>query len=154
MPQGYGLSAPGVTFKPLPFAWVEERMAASRNYWVATTRHDGRPHVIPVWGLWLDGAFFFSTDPDSLKGRNIARDPRVVVHLESGDEVVVMEGDLVREHDAGALSRFSEAYDAKYRVRPDVSDPDAGPVYRLKHHTALAWLEKDFPSTATRWQFA
>jgi hypothetical protein len=31
----------------------------------------------------------FSTDPGSVTGRNLRRDSRLVVHLESGDEVAV-----------------------------------------------------------------
>ncbi len=63
-----------------------------RNYWVCTTRADGRPHAMPVWGLWLDDAVLFSTDPESVKARNLAARPDVVVHLESGDDVVVVDG--------------------------------------------------------------
>src|SRR4051812_22385567 len=69
---------------------ARERLAASRNYWVCTTRPDGRPHVAPVWGLWMDDAFYFSTDSASVKGRNLAARPDVVVHLESGDDVVIV----------------------------------------------------------------
>src|SRR5436305_12648196 len=74
--------------------WDEarRRLAESRNYWVCTTRSDGRPHVAPVWGLWMDEAFYFSTDASSVKGRNLAARPDVVVNLESGDDVVVVEG--------------------------------------------------------------
>jgi hypothetical protein len=39
----------------LPFSHAEERLAKSRNYWICTTRPDGRPHSFPVWGFWLDG---------------------------------------------------------------------------------------------------
>ena len=37
----------------LPWSHVEERMLGPRNYWVATVRPDGRPHAVPVWGVWL-----------------------------------------------------------------------------------------------------
>ena len=93
MPAGYGVGDPQYGFEPVQWTWVVERMADARSYWVATTRADGGPHVSPVWGVWRDGAFHFFTDPASLKARNIRRDPRAVVHLESGDEVVIMEGD-------------------------------------------------------------
>src|SRR5579883_2552413 len=73
----------------LPWHWAEERLIGSRNYWVCTTRPDGRPHAMPVWGVWSDGAFFFSTGADSVKGRNLAANPALTVHLESGDECVV-----------------------------------------------------------------
>ena len=40
----------------LPWAWATERLNRARNYWIATTRSDGRPHSRPVWGIWLNKA--------------------------------------------------------------------------------------------------
>lgn len=74
------------------------------------------------------------------------------MHLESGDDVVILEGALVKVTDADELTRFADAYDAKYEFRPDVTDP-AGAYYRLKARVAFAWREKDFPTSATRWVF-
>ncbi|MET0937756.1 MAG: pyridoxamine 5'-phosphate oxidase family protein [Gaiellaceae bacterium] len=50
--------------------WAVERLEVARNYWLATTKADGSPHAMPVWGLWLDGVVLFSTSPDSIKARN------------------------------------------------------------------------------------
>jgi Pyridoxamine 5'-phosphate oxidase len=149
---GYGID-PAKVEGLLPWIFVTERMAAARNYWVATTRSDGRPHVAPVWGLWLDDAFYFSTDPKSVKGRNLARSSEVAVHLESGDEAVILEGSAERWTDQAELTLFADAYDAKYQFRPDPTNPDQG-VYRLKLRTAFAWTEKDFLNTPTRWTFS
>lgn len=149
---GYGIDR-SLVEGLLPWSFVTERMAGSRNYWVATTRPGGRPHVMPVWGLWLDDAFFFSTDPKSRKGRNLAANPEVVVHLESGDEAVVFEGIAERVTERPVLERFADAYDAKYQFRPDPTNPAQG-VYRLNARTVFAWTEKDFLTTTTRWLFA
>src|SRR5437763_10532134 len=89
MPSGYGISAKAEGF--VSWTWVAEQLVASRSYWVCTTRPDGRPHAMPVWGLWLADRLLFSTDPTSLKARNFTDRPDVVVHLESGDDVVVLE---------------------------------------------------------------
>ena len=151
MPQGYGI-AKAEAGGMLDWPAVEAKLTESRNYWIATTGPDGRPHATPVWGLWLDGAFFFSTDPTSLKGRNIARNPAIVVHLESGDDAVILEGAAERITDTAVLARFADAYDVKYSFRPDTNDPDFG-FYTLRHKVAMAWLEADFPNTATRWRF-
>ena len=79
MPTTYGIATQsGGT---LPWSWAEEQLRAARNYWVCSTRPDGRPHAMPVWGLWLDGAVLFSTDPSSRKGRNLTANPAAVVHL-------------------------------------------------------------------------
>jgi hypothetical protein len=136
----------------LPWSWAEQRLTASRNYWVCTTRADGRPHAMPVWGLWLDGAVLFSTDPDSVKGRNLAARPDVVVHLESGDETVVVEGRGERIAGTDLPESFVDDYDAKYGHRLDPSNP-AFAFYRLRPARVLAWRESDFPTSATRFTF-
>ena len=143
----YGVGDPQHGFEPIEWTWVVERLAHARNYWVATTRADGRPHVVPVWGVWIDDGFHFFTDTDSLKARNIRRDTRAAVHLESGDEVVILEGRL---EPVSAIQEVVEAYERKYEMSlGNIS----GGLFRLRSAKALAWTESDFPRTATRWRF-
>lgn len=147
----YGI--PSDTEGMLSWEWVEQQLTAARSYWVCTTRKDGRPHAMPVWALWFEGELVFSTDPRSVKGRNLARDPRIAVHLESGDDCVILEGMVERFADREALVRFADAYEAKYGFRPDPGSEAHG-VYVVRPEVAMAWLEKDFLKTATRWRFA
>jgi pyridoxine/pyridoxamine 5'-phosphate oxidase len=129
----------------LPWSWVEERLAASRNYWVVTTGDDGAPSSAPVWGVWAEGAVYFGTSARSEKGRNLARDPRAVVHLESGDEVVILRGEVeIVEVGESIL----DAYEGKYDHRPPGKS-----LFRLRPLRALAWREADYPSSATRFDF-
>lgn len=141
---GTGKAPPG---EQLPWSVVDGWIAESRNYWVCTVRADGRPHAIPVWGVWDGEALVFGTNPESVKGRNIARDPRVVVHLESGDEVAILEGAI--EPFSGDGARWSAAYEAKYAIAQEVG---AG-WHMLRPSVVLSWREADYPSTATRWRF-
>lgn len=151
MPAAYGVpSGPGDA--QLSWEWARGELTAARNYWICTVQPDGRPHAMPVWGLWLDDGFYFSTDPKSRKGRNIARDPRITVHLESGDDVVVIEGSIVIERDAAALRRFVDEYDRKYEIRVDTDKPDYG-IYALHPQKALTFREQEFPASATKWTF-
>lgn len=87
---GYGLptDAEGL----LPWDWAERRLLASHVYWLATTRPDGRPHLMPIWGLWLDRVFYFSTGRQSRKARNLERNAHCVVATEQALEAVVVEG--------------------------------------------------------------
>ena len=55
---GYGILDAEAGAGLLPWSWAAERISKSHNYWLATTRLDGRPHVMPVWGIWLDDIFF------------------------------------------------------------------------------------------------
>jgi pyridoxine/pyridoxamine 5'-phosphate oxidase len=145
MPGGYGIASGHDA--QVEWAWVEAQCVASRNYWVCTTRADGRPHAMPVWGLWLDRRVVFSTDPQSVKARNFLARPEVVVHLESGDEVVVVEG-RVEAMETSLLPEFLDAYETKYDYRPSGEQVDG--VYQVRPRKALAWRETDFPTSATR----
>jgi len=139
---GYGIATDEEGL--LPWAWAEERLVAARNYWIGTAGPSG-PHAAPVWGLWRDARFLFSTAPDSRKGRNLARDPRVVVHLESGDEVVILEGS-VEPLERDGFEAIADAYESKYAYRPQ--SPDGW--LALRPRRAFAWRERDFPRSATR----
>lgn len=132
----------------LPWSFATERLAAARNYWIVTADTDGRPRAAPVWGAWLDDGLWFGTSPRSAKGRNLARDPRVLVHLESGDEVVVLEGEI---ECLQVEDRVADAFEPKYDWRPAVEDGDLW--YRLRPRAASAWLERDYVRTATRFHF-
>jgi hypothetical protein len=144
-PKGYGIAADAEGM--LPWRWADERLAAGRNYWIVTTRPDGRPHAMPVWGVWVDGGVHWGSSPSSVKANNIARDPRVVVHVESGDEVVILEG----EAEPFVLDeRVADAYHAKYEYRPG----GEGGFFRLRPRVAFAWTERDYPRTATRFDFS
>ncbi len=149
---GYGIAkgAEGL----LDWPWVSERMERSRNYWIGTVRADGRPHALPVWGVWLEETFRFGTSPESVKARNLTRDPRVAVHLESGDECVVLEGvaEAFLEPERDLFEGVADAYEAKYGgFRPEY--PSKPGWFSLRHEVAFAWLESDYPNTATRWRF-
>jgi general stress protein 26 len=148
---GYGILEANEGSGLFPWSHVAERMTESRNYWIGTTCPDGRPHVMPVWGVWVEGAFYFATSRTSVKGRNIAADPRISVHLESGDDAIILEGVAEKATDRQLLVKYADVYDEKYQYRPDPDD--AGSItLTLQPRIAFAWLEKDFPGSATRWQ--
>jgi hypothetical protein len=136
----------------LPWSWAAVRLEAAHNYWVSTVCPDGRPHAMPVWGVWLDDALHFSTGSRSRKARNLAADPRCVVTTERADEAVIVEG--VAESFAGSelVERFLAAYNAKYRWNMDAS---WGPFQRVRPRVVFGFIEHadQFGSTATRWRF-
>jgi nitroimidazol reductase NimA-like FMN-containing flavoprotein (pyridoxamine 5'-phosphate oxidase superfamily) len=136
----------------MDWAWVDAEMAKSRNYWICSTRPDGRPHAAPVWGVWLDGALYFGTSPTSRKARNLEARPEVVVHLESGDDTVIFEGTVRKEYDREIITKVAKAYGEKYVSYKPTVDELIG-MWTLVPAVAMAWVEHDFPKTATRWDF-
>jgi len=150
VPPLYGLKTP---HQYLPFRHAERRLASARNYWICTVRPDGRPHSIPVWGFWLDGCLYFGTARSSRKARNLAKNPALSIHLDSGDDVIILEGqavevDLTHKPTFKKLDAVSRA---KYKM-PIMIVPESI-LYSVRPRLVLAWTEKDFPSNATRWSF-
>src|SRR5581483_3476747 len=94
-----------------PWKWAADRLRRSRQYWIATTRPDGAPHLMIVWGVWLDDSFWFSTGAASRKARNLAANPGCAIGTDDAGEAVVMEGTgepLATEH--AESDSFAAAY--------------------------------------------
>ena len=156
MPDGYGL--PSSTEGMLAWADVEARLVAATSYWLATVRPDGRPHVVPRWGVWLDGRFWYDGAPTTVHVRNLSANPACSLNLESGNEVVIVEGQsLPARAPADALgARISEAFakyhDLGYRPAADAwAGENGGGLRVLTPQRALAWFT--FPTDATRFHF-
>jgi len=104
-----------------PWAAIERLLVEAQLYWLITVRADGRPHAVPLVGVWKDGAFAFCTGPEEQKQRNLDGNPHVAVTTgstgangwDSGKDVVV-EGTAVRVTDPKALQALATAWFAKY----------------------------------------
>ena len=129
----------------LPWSHLSRRMAGMRNYWVSTVKPDSGPHAVPVWGVWVDETFYFGGGRQTHKAKNLAVNPNVAVHSESGDDVVILEGEAVEITESRLLERVDDAYEVKYGIRHGT------PVWAVKPRMAFAWSE--FPRDATRWTF-
>jgi hypothetical protein len=132
MPDGYGI--PENNDGLLSWRYVDERMAQSRNYWLCSVRPDGRPHSVPLWAAWVDGA------PDTIHNRNVAANPTVSVHLEDGTAAVILEGFVrpVAKPDGALAERIAADYRAKYASHgyapsPDQWDEGGLPVVMGRH---------------------
>jgi general stress protein 26 len=143
-----GYTSPGTKPKLLPWSFAERRLRSARNYWVCTTRPDRRPHTAPVWGIWARGGFWFSTGPSSRKARNLKSNPYVVIHLESGDEVVVLEG---RATIVELTKELDRDYHRKYGMHL-VGFPAPMVIVHVQPGAVTAWREKAFPASATRFR--
>ena len=106
-----------------------------------------------VWGFWIDGAVYFGTARSSRKARNLAHNPAVSVHLDSGDDVVILEGTAVEVDlsDKLTFKKLDAASRSKYKMPLMVAAESV--VYAVRPRVVLAWTEKDFPNNATRWTF-
>ena len=156
IPDGYGL--PTSTEGLLTWVQVETALTDALHYWVTSVRPDGRPHVIPRWGVWLDGRFYYDGAPATVHTRNTEANPAVTLNLESGTRVVIVEGEshATRAPADGLGARLSAAF-AKYHPYSYAPEADAwagedGSGLRvITPSRALAWFS--FPKDCTRFRF-
>jgi hypothetical protein len=157
-PQALPLDAPETYPFPksreglLPWSQVEVFLESAPNYWLATVRPNGRPHIAPLWGAWLDGAFYFQGAPDSRWARNLRTNSNVSVHLESVQNVVIVDG--VATHvvtDSLLAVRLLEAWEGKYGHLEHPPRADTAGIYRLQPRTVRAWGEA--LNDGARWIF-
>jgi len=119
---GYGVSK--TRKELLPWKWAEDTLSKTKNYFLATTRVDGRPHVMPIWGVWTDGEFYFSA--------------------------VILEGTVEKVGDKKIVQRVATVYLKKYNF--DFSKMNE-PIFVVRPRVAFGQVEKTFVKTATRWKF-
>lgn len=146
----------------LPWAWAEERLRRSRNYWISTASADGRPHAMPVWGVWSPERerFWFSCAPTARKARNLRANPRVVVAPTDTVEVVSLEG-RAREVTGGNLADHIEAYWRKYGSEMDMERTaveeflSSNASFEVTPERAFGIIERaeEFSERATRWRW-
>jgi Pyridoxamine 5'-phosphate oxidase len=148
---------PDATSGLKPWAWAAERLEKSHNYWISTTRPDGRPHLMVVWGVWWENAFWFSTGPRTRKAKNIAANPQCVIGTEKADEAVIVEGIAQEIEDRAVWKQIAESYDRKYGgdLLP-LLESSGGSIFRVQPRVAFGQDEHaaNFVESATRWQFA
>jgi hypothetical protein len=138
------------------WSWALERLEKSHNYWIATTRPQGFPHLMLVWGVWWEDAFWFSTGPRTRKAKNIAAQSHCVIGTEDAAEAVILEGNAQDIKDRSIWKRFAEVYNHKYggNVEP-ILDSCGGCVFRIEPELAFGQDEhaENFIEAVTRWKF-
>jgi nitroimidazol reductase NimA-like FMN-containing flavoprotein (pyridoxamine 5'-phosphate oxidase superfamily) len=148
---GYGI--PTTTTGILPWSWAVERLERATIYWLATTGADGAPHLIPIWGAWVDGHWYVEGGPTRWQ-RNLRTNSQLAIHVDAGDDIVIVEGrarELVAPEPELA-ARILAGY-AKYRPGYEASADHwvEGGLWELEPVRAFAWTT--FPTDMTRYRF-
>jgi nitroimidazol reductase NimA-like FMN-containing flavoprotein (pyridoxamine 5'-phosphate oxidase superfamily) len=153
--------------EPVSWQQVSDALAAAELYWVTTVRRDGRPHITPLVGIWIDDAFVFCTGPDEQKAHNLDHSSSVAITTgantwNDGLDVVV-EGDAERVKGRDALTKLAEAvrkkYDGDWDFTPvddgfghtdDSGDSHIAFVYRVPPAKVLAFAKSPHGQTTFR----
>jgi len=148
---------------PLDGDTVRKALASAELYWLTTVRADGRPHVTPLVGVWIDDSFVFCTGSDEQKTRNLEKGDAVAVTTGANtwnDGVdVVVEGRAERVKGLNVLTDLADAYrdkygdDWDYDADDEVFDPEGGRtlVYRVAPTKVIAFAKSPHGQTTFKW---
>lgn len=150
---------PGYVENPTSMvAWedVEGRLRDAKNYWLCSVYPDGRPHVVPRWAVYVDGRVYYDGSPETRHARNIAANPQVVLHLESGDQALIVEGVAgeAGRPSAELAAALVTAYCQKYEAFGYCPEPDQwneGGLFVFTPKKVLTWT--NFMDDPTRFTF-
>ncbi len=136
---------------------VAARLATARSYWLCTTTPSGAPHAAPVWGVVVDDTLYLYSERHTVKAHNLAADPRVVVHLESAQDVLIVRGTAEDLGTPAQVPAVVAALSAKYTSAEDRPFlPDADPAfdvaYAIRPQSARMWRLPDFEGSQRRWR--
>jgi hypothetical protein len=140
----------------LPWSWARTRLEAATTWWVASVRPDGRPHVMPIWGAWAGDHAYLLGQLSARWARNLAANPACVIHVQQGEDVVIVEGDarLLTDPDPAVLERCRLGF-AKYATsHANQVDPVAWVgkgFWEVVPRVAFGF--SDYVTDATRWRF-
>jgi general stress protein 26 len=151
---------------PTDWSQARDELAGAEVYWLSTVRPDGRPHVTPLLGIWLEGALYFCTGADERKAKNLAANRHCTVTtgrniLEGLD--LVIEGTAQDVGEEAELGRVADTYESKYGahfVAPEGTWSDLADairqadvlVYRVAPETGFGF-GKGGRFSQTRWSF-
>jgi len=152
---GYGVGGPEDGTGLLSWRWAQERLASSHDYWIVSLWPDGRPHAMPVWGVWDDDTLLFGSGGRSRKVRNLLGDPRCVVTTQDTTDPVVVEGVAESVTDPALLTRTIGLINGKYSTEytVDFLDPAVNATVRVRPRWAFGLVQEDFAGSPTRWRF-
>lgn len=145
-PEEYGKAS-----TKLDWPSVRAQLERAERYWIATIRPDGRPHVVPVDGIWVEDLWYYGGSEKTVHQRAVSANPNVVMHLEDTMRAVIVEGEVrVTKPSMPLAARLVASSRKKYGYAPSEGDYQKG-VTTLFPSRVLAWTT--FPKDATRFRF-
>jgi len=136
--------------------WVAAQLTEAKNYWLCSVRPDGRPHVVPRWGVFIEDKFYYDGSPETRHAQNIMGNAHVSLHLESGTQVVIMEGTSgpADKPSPEFAKRLAEEISRKYANQgysPEPTQWDEGGLYVFTPRQCITWTT--FYENPTKFEF-
>ena len=141
----------GVPRRKLRWPDVAARLTEAEHYWLASTRPDGRPHTIPIDGLWHEDRMWFGGSAASIHHENLSASGAAILHVEDAMSPIIVEGTAellppTREQATSLAGLSAQKYGYGAPVEAFLV-----PMWRLRPERVLAWTS--FPADATRFVF-
>ncbi len=127
---------------------IEGRLGREMDIWVATVRADGRPHLTPVWFVWLHDKIYFCTGTDTQKWVNLLSNQRVSLALPDTQRVILIEGEAHAANRA-TTEELAEYFFNKYEWDFRFDDSTTWRLVEVTPLKILAWGD-GFDEAGTR----
>lgn len=101
-------------------------------------RYDGRPHLVPVWFVWLDQKLYISTSSDTQKFLNMSSNQNVALALPDANSVVIIEGEA-HVADRTTVDTLADYFYHKYEWDFRYDDSADWRLIEVTPHKILAW---------------
>ncbi len=106
--------------------------------WIATVRGDGRPHLTPVWFVWLDGQIYIATGTETQKFSNLRSNQAVTLALPDSDKVVILEGEA-HAADRNTTDKLGDYFFHKYEWDFRYDETADWRLVEITPHKIMAW---------------
>ncbi|MFW6097825.1 MAG: pyridoxamine 5'-phosphate oxidase family protein, partial [Chloroflexota bacterium] len=117
---------------------IEARLGRELTIWMATVREDGRPHLVPVWFVWLDDVLYFCTGVESQKFVNLRGNQNIALALPDTASVLIIEGEA-HAADRNTTETLAEYFYNKYEWDFRYDNAADWRLVEVTPHKILAW---------------
>ena len=137
----------GYADKPASYVsweWVAAQLTESKHYWLCSVRPNGRPHVVPRWGVFINNKLYYDGSTETRHARNILENPHITLNLESGEKAIIMEGTTrpAEKPTPQFAQTLAAAISQKYAAlgySPEPNQWDEGGLYVFTPRQCITW---------------
>lgn len=123
-----------------PARWraMESRLGRETAVWISTVRHNGRPHTVPVWFIWLDQKLYFATGAQTQKFANLFHNQKISISLPDPNNVLIIEGEA-HVSDRSTVDILADYFYHKYEWDFRYDDSALWRLIEVTPHKIIAW---------------
>ncbi len=123
-----------------PARWrpIEARLGREMTIWIATVRGNGKPHLTPVWFVWLDEKVYIAIGVETQKFSNLRSNQAVSLALPDSEKVVLLEGEA-HAADRNKTDKLGDYFFNKYEWDFRYDDTADWRLVEITPHKIMAW---------------